>query len=267
MNQSLMPVLFVPHGGGPLPLLGDPSHQSLVEFMSELKKEINSPKAIVVITAHWEAASVAITAQEKPSLLFDYYGFPPEAYDIEYPVPGYPDLAFKISNKLEATGFKTHLEQERGYDHGTFVPLKLILPDASIPIIQISLITGLDPLEHIRLGQALSFLREEDVIVIGSGMSFHNMRAFFNPTNDNLKRSQLFDDWLVDCLTSSLSFSEKSQLLTNWVKAPEARFSHPREEHLLPLLVCFGVAMQTPVAERNFSGILFNTRISAFIWR
>lgn len=266
MNQ-LASVLFVPHGGGPLPLLGDPAHQPLANFIRSLGDCIQHPKAIVLITAHWEEDSISITAQEKPSLLFDYYGFPPEAYEIQYPAPGYPELAEKISTLLHIAGFKTHLEKERGYDHGTFVPLKLMIPDASIPVIQLSLIKGLNPLDHIRFGQALASLRAEGIIIVGSGMSFHNMRAFFSPGAETLHRSQLFNDWLIKCLTSDTSFAEKTQLLTHWLDAPEARFSHPREEHLLPLFVCFGAALNTPIAEVNFSGLLFNTRISSFIWQ
>lgn len=262
------PVLFVPHGGGPLPLLNDIGHKSLIEYMQSLRQEIQQPKAVVVITAHWEETQPSITAQQYPSLLFDYYGFPPESYEIDYPASGDPELAQGIARLLSDAGFKPHLETERGYDHGTFVPLKLIIPDASIPVIQLSLISGLDPVTHIRFGQALAPLREQGIVILGSGMSFHNMRAFFSPNPDTLQKSNLFNQWLVNSLTSTdLSFQEKEKLLSNWTAAPQARFCHPREEHLLPLLVCFGAAIDTPVAQTNFTGLLFNTWISAFIWR
>lgn len=268
MNKSLMPVLFVPHGGGPLPLLGDPGHQPLAEFMKSLDSEVQQAKAILVVTAHWESLEPAITAQQNPALLYDYYGFPPESYEIKYPAPGNPELAAEIGRLLSAAGFSPHLETERGYDHGTFVPLKLILPDASIPVVQLSLISHLDPALHIQMGRALASLREQGVVILGSGMSFHNMRAFFSPNPDTLPKSDLFNRWLVNSLTSTgLSAEEKEKQLINWTSAPHGRFCHPREEHLLPLLVCFGAAKESPVAEVNFSGLLFNTRISAFIWR
>jgi len=262
----LMPVLFLPHGGGPLPLLNDPSHHELIRFIESVSHNIPRPRSILVVTAHWEENQPAITAQAHPDLVFDYYGFPPEAYTIEYPAAGDPDLAVAIADLLTTAGFQPKLEMQRGFDHGTFVPLKLLYPLADIPVVQLSLLQSLDPAAHIHMGQSLASLREQGVLIIGSGMSFHNMRAFFSPGPTVLSRGQLFDDWLINCLTGDLSFTEKSQLLTHWTTAPEARFCHPREEHLLPLLVCLGAAKITPKAQVNFSGLLFNTPISAFIW-
>lgn len=262
-----LPVLYVPHGGGPMPLLADPSHHALINFMQSLQPELQQAKAILVITAHWETKDPAITAQQNPELVYDYYGFPPEAYQIQYPASGSPELAKIIAGFMQEKGFAPQLETQRGYDHGTFVPLKLMLPNPTIPVLQMSLLSSLDPQAHIRMGQALSALREQGVVIIGSGMSFHNMRAFFSSTPESLCKSQVFDDWLVNCLTNSkLSFHEREKLLVNWQQAPEARYCHPREEHLLPLMVCFGVAGEQ-IAETNFSSLLLNARVSGFVWR
>lgn len=260
-------VLYVPHSGGPMPLLGDPSHHDLIHFLKSLQSELQQAKAVLVITAHWETKTPAITAQQNPELVYDYYGFPPEAYQIQYPASGSPELAKTIAELLNEKGLTTQLETHRGYDHGTFVPLKLMLPNPAIPVLQMSLLASLDPAMHIRIGQALSSLREQGVAIVGSGMSFHNMHAFFSPTSESLRKSEVFNDWLVNCLThESLSFHEREYLLVNWRDAPEAQFCHPREEHLLPLMVCFGAA-NPQIAATNFSSELLNARVSGFIWR
>jgi aromatic ring-opening dioxygenase catalytic subunit (LigB family) len=264
----LMPVLFLPHGGGPLPLLQDPSHAELIDFLRSVSKTIPHPKSLLVITAHWEESQPAITAQKNPELLFDYYGFPPEAYKIQYPAVGNPQLASVVADLLTSEGFTPKLEMQRGFDHGTFVPLKLLYPLGDIPVVQLSLIRNLDPAVHIHMGQSLTKLREQGVLIIGSGMSFHNMQAFFSPSLETTRKSEAFDYWLADLLTDpSTTEEQKIQQLTHWAKAPEARFSHPREEHLMPLMVCFGAATGSDSTEHVFNGLLFNTRISSFIWR
>ncbi|MCP3126847.1 class III extradiol ring-cleavage dioxygenase [Shewanella sp. KJ2020] len=265
-NDSRMPVLFVPHGGGPLPLLNDANHQELGAFLSSIVAKIPTPKAIVLITAHWEEAQVTLSSHPHPGMLFDYYGFPPEAYTLSYPAPGEPALAEKIARLLKANGITVKLDNQRAFDHGTFVPLKLMYPEANIPVVQMSLVQHLDPSAHIAIGEALSPLREQGVLIVGSGMSFHNMRAFFSSDPQVLPRSQAFDGWLTHVLTSEVKHA-KSQLI-DWQSAPEARFSHPREEHLLPLHVCFGAASShSPQARQAFSDMLFNTAISGYLWQ
>ncbi len=263
-NPSLMPVLFVPHGGGPLPLLGDPNHQALEVFLSSLAVTMPKPRAILVITAHWEAAQVTLSNHAAPSMIFDYYGFPPEAYQFCYPAPGESALAKVIVSLLSAKGIETRLEA-RGFDHGTFVPLTLMFPEATIPVVQMSLLEQLDPKAHIEIGEALAPLREQGVLIVGSGMSFHNMRAFFANDPSTLARSREFDTWLTQVLTSGQK-DAKLQLI-DWQAAPQARFSHPREEHLLPLLVCFGAAKQSAPAVCNFNDVLFNALISGYCWQ
>lgn len=268
-SSSLMPVLYVPHGGGPMPLLGEPNHRELVEFLSNETRELPEPKAILLISAHWEEPVATISSAAQPTMIYDYYGFPPESYRLSYKAPGEPHLAQEILNLLQQQGIQARLDPIRGYDHGTFVPLLLMYPNAHIPVVQLSLLDSLDPGAQIDLGTAIAPLREQGVMIIGSGMSFHNMQAFFSD-NPNVKgRSQAFDDWLVETLTdTSIAKSERRQRLIHWKDAPESRFSHPREEHLLPLHVCFGAAnVSSAVAQRNFGGILLGAQISGFIWR
>lgn len=267
MRDNLMPVLFVPHGGGPMPLLGEENHRDLSVFLQEVSASLPRPKAIVVITAHWEAPVATISSAQSPAMLYDYYGFPPESYQFKYPAAGSPALAQAMADLLSSAGIPARLDAKRDFDHGAFVPLMLMYPQADIPVVQLSLLNSFDPAAHIALGKALAPLREQGVLIVGSGMSFHNMQAFFSGNPLVKGKSEVFDAWLSETLTSSLSASEQHLRLENWTMAPEARFCHPREEHLLPLHVCFGAASAaTPQAVKIFSGFLFNTKISAFLW-
>ena len=236
-------ILYIPHGGGPLPLMGEPSHQLLVEFLQALHKRLRRPKAIVLISAHWEAKHPSLTAGAQPDLLYDYSGFPEETYQLSYPAPGAPLVAGKIHALLEKAGFHPQLEQERGFDHGMFIPLKLMYPQADIPCVQLSLLSGLSARAHLDLGKALAPLKEEPLLVIGSGFSFHNMRAFFSATEGPDAGAEAFNRWLIDTMSSEdLLPEEREQQLEQWHLAPQARYAHPREEHLLPLHVCYGLA-------------------------
>lgn len=268
MSDKIMPVLFVPHGGGPMPLLGEANHRELTAFMQSVSATLPHPSAILVISAHWEEAVATISSSPAPGMLYDYYGFPPESYQFKYPAAGEPVLAQKIAHLLAAAGIKSQLSPKRDFDHGTFVPLMLMYPHADIPVVQLSLTKDLDPAKHIALGKALVPLREQGVLILGSGMSFHNMQAFFTPDPATRSRSERFDSWLTEALTGSeLGIAGQERCLYEWKLAPEARFCHPREEHLLPLHVCFGAAsIASPKAQKIFSSFLFNTKISAFLW-
>ena len=201
MNEKRGAVLFIPHGGGPLPILGDPHHKKLVKFLENIKSKINKPSSIIVISAHWEEDEVKITSGEKPSLIYDYSGFPEETYKISYPAPGNPELANKIKNLLNAKNINPKLDRERGFDHGVFIPLKIMYPEGTIPCVQISLLNSLDPKEHIEIGKALSSLMDENILILGSGMSFHNLKILLSGSEsddrDNAKNKE-FDDWLVN---------------------------------------------------------------------
>lgn len=265
MSQpSRMPVVFLPHGGGPWPFVkvrfGD--ERELADLASYLRS-IRSlpktpPKALLIISAHWEESLPTVMTSERPPMLYDYYGFPPESYQITWPAPGEPKLAARVQELLGAAGIKTATDAQRGYDHGAFVPLKLTYPDAEVPAVQLSLKRGLDPHEHLAIGRALAPLRDEGVFIVGSGMTFHNLRAF-GPHAAPV--SEAFDAWLRE--TATLDEAERNEGLANWAEAPAARHAHPREEHLLPLMVIAGAAG----ADRGtvaYNGTILDLRLSAY---
>ncbi|MBD2859518.1 dioxygenase [Spongiibacter sp. KMU-158] len=258
--------IFISHGGGPLPLLGDPAHEALVKCLQQIAAEIPRPDAILVLSAHWEEAIASVTAAAKPDLLYDYYGFPAESYAIEYPCPGHPSLAKAISIALNQTGVSARLESERGLDHGVFVPLKIMYPEANIPCVQLSLLSSLDPEAHIAMGEALANLDWDNLLVIGSGFTFHNLPAFFRTPDDEFYRSnQRFEAWLEQvCMDAEMPEAERRQQLIDWSSAPGGRYSHPREEHLLPLHVCYGVAKTACV--KRYSVEVMQTQCSMYLW-
>jgi 4,5-DOPA dioxygenase extradiol len=259
------PVLFFPHGGGPLPLLGDPGHKNMVEFLGGIARTLPEPSAILVVSAHWEEGQPTITAGEFPPLIYDYYGFPEESYAIQYPAPGNPALARETHRLLTEAGIEARLDAQRGFDHGLFVPLKIMYPGANIPCIQLSLVSGLDPAAHIRIGRALSQLRGESILILGSGFSFHNMRAFFSGQGAPDPRNDAFQEWLrTTCTDGELPREQREKFLTEWESAPHARYCHPREEHLMPLLVCSGIA-STP-ARAVFDAEVLGKRALALRW-
>ena len=236
--------LFLSHGGGPLPLLGDDAHAEMVSCLREIAATIDRPSAIIVVSAHWETAGASVTSGARPELIYDYYGFPPEAYEITYPCPGEPGLARAIRGALDAAGIAGSADESRGFDHGLFVPLKLLYPEGDIPCVQVSLVSSLDPAAHIEMGRALRRLADPSVLLIGSGFSFHNMQAFFAPeTAESQAANAAFERWLHDtCSDERISEEERAERLVQWQAAPSARYCHPREEHLLPLHVCYGYA-------------------------
>ena len=269
LSKKVSPVLYIPHGGGPLPILGDAGHYEMISFLKEITKNIEKPSAILLISAHWEEDKATITSGNHPELIYDYYGFPKESYEIEYPAPGHPALAEKIFTILESNGIESELNESRGFDHGMFIPLKLMYPEADIPCVQLSLLHNLDPQKHIDLGKALSSLRKDNVMIIGSGMSFHNLREFFYPrTAESYEKNIKFNDWLIEtCTDKTISTEERYARLSEWGKAPSARFCHPREEHLLPLHVCYGIASsETPTAKLVFNQEVMGMKVSGFLW-
>jgi len=265
LNGKLSKVLFMPHGGGPLPLLGDEAHQEMVSFLKNIMPSLGTPSAILIISAHWEEEQVTITSGKSPELIYDYTGFPAESYDIKYPVLGDPELANEIYNLLKANGIKAKLDNHRGFDHGVFIPLKIMYPEANIPCIQLSLLKNLDPKAHIEIGKALSTLRNKNVLIIGSGFSFHNMKAFFDTIDKADHNNEVFEHWLIDtCTNDEFSADERQNKLENWADSPFARYCHPREEHLLPLHVCYGFCESK--AELVFNDKILGKKTSAFLW-
>ena len=257
--------MYFSHGGGPLPILGDPGHKAMVDFMTWLPSQLRRPDAILVVSAHWKERAATVLGAERPKMFYDYYGFPDGAYEINYPAPGSPALAAKITGLLEKAGLASKVDPERGFDHGLFIPLKLMYPRADIPSIQLSLLRGLNPTAHIALGKALHGLKDENILVIGSGFSFHNLRAFFGePEGVDDPANDAFQDWLLDACAGAMSQAEREQQLIDWERAPSARYCHPREEHLLPLHVCVGMT-QKP-GKVVFDEEILGKRSLAFLW-
>lgn len=262
-SRARLPVVYLPHGGGPWPFvnlgLGSQAERdALAAYLKGLRQlPPRPPRALLVVSAHWEEPVPTVMTGARPPLLFDYYGFPPESYELTWPAPGAPDVAARVQELLRQAGIESRGNAERGFDHGTFVPLKLTYPDAQVPTLQLSLKAGLDPSEHLALGRALAPLRDEGVFIIGSGMSYHNMRGF-GPQGH--AASAAFDAWLRSAVTAEPS--GRNELLRNWTQAPAARAAHPREEHLLPLMVIAGAA-QGDRGRVAFHGTFLSTEISA----
>lgn len=238
------PTLFLPHGGGPCFFMDwtmgpADTWARMAEWLRSLEATLpERPKALLVISGHWESDVPTVTTSPAPPLLFDYYGFPAHTYQLEWGAPGSPELAGRVRSLLEVAGIPSATDERRGFDHGVFVPLKVAFPDAGIPTVQLSLRVDLDPEKHLAIGRALAPLRDEGVLIIGSGMSYHNMRGFM--TGRGREHSERFDEWLSGAVTSPAG--ERDRALVAWKQAPSAVDCHPREEHLLPLMVAAGAA-------------------------
>jgi aromatic ring-opening dioxygenase catalytic subunit (LigB family) len=264
-STARMPVVYFPHGGGPWPFVdigfgAKSENDALAGYLRSVRALPKTPpKALLVVSAHWEEAVPTVMTGEQPPMLFDYYGFPPASYELTWPAPGEPKLAARVRSLLGAAGFETGADATRGFDHGTFVPLKLTYPDADVPTVQLSLKAGLDPAEHLAMGRALAPLRDEGVFIVGSGMTFHNLRAFRDPRSAPV--AETFDAWLRE--TAGLEESERDRRLTQWSQAPAARLAHPREEHLLPLMVVAGAAGKDR-GVTAYNGTFAGLRLSAY---
>jgi aromatic ring-opening dioxygenase catalytic subunit (LigB family) len=241
------PAFFIPHGGGPCFFMEWPGKPGMWDpmagFLGGIRDTLATPpRAIVVISAHWEAARATVTTAEHPTLIYDYAGFPPHTYDLEYAAAGAPAVAARIRELLAGHGVESAADDRRGFDHGVFVPFKLIEPEAAIPIVALSLVDGLDPAVHLAIGRALEPLRDEGILIVGSGMSYHNLGAFMSRMRDGQPApgSREFDDWLS--ATVGADATSRADRLRHWAHAPGARLAHPREEHLLPLMVAAGAA-------------------------
>ncbi len=265
MQRQRLPTVFLPHGGGPCFFMdwtmGPPdTWDHLADFLRSLPDLLpEGIERIVVVSGHHEGDHIEITSASKPELLFDYYGFPEHTYRLRYPAPGSPELADRISQILDDAGISNRLDNERGLDHGVFVPFLLAFPEADRPVVQVSLRHDLDAGFHLRLGRALAPLRDEGVLLVGSGMSYHNMRAF--GSHRARADSEAFDHWLTAACTAPPH--ERDQALLAWAGAPSARAAHPREEHLLPLLVAAGAAEGDP-GTRIFTDVAMQARLSGF---
>jgi aromatic ring-opening dioxygenase catalytic subunit (LigB family) len=247
-----MPVYFISHGGGPWSYMDDPAraaYSKLEAALAEIPRQIPAtPATILMISAHWEEPEFTLLANPTPPMIYDYGGFPDYTYQIHYDAPGDPALAARVQTLIEAAGMPARLDPLRGFDHGAFTPLHVMYPQANVPVIQLSLKEGLDAATHLQLGRAIAPLRAENVLIVGSGLSYHNLRQFFSPRGWGPSRE--FDAWLNGVLLGG-SPKDRDKLLTAWEAAPAARSAHPREEHLIPLMVAAGAAGDDP-AERTY---------------
>ncbi|QEW18398.1 LigB family dioxygenase [Marinibacterium anthonyi] len=242
--RDRLPTYFISHGGGPWPWIPSMADElaPLASALARMPDDIGTrPRAVLMISGHWEEAAYTIQTAARPGMLYDYRNFPPETYRITYPAPGDPALADRVAQLVDAAGLPTARDATRGYDHGAFVPMALIYPDADMPLVQLSMRHHYDPAEHFRLGQALASLRDDGVLIVGSGLSYHNLRNFGPRAR---VPSQAFDTWLSETL-SHVPASRTAKVL-NWEQAPHARVCHAQEDHLVPLFTALGAAENDP---------------------
>jgi aromatic ring-opening dioxygenase catalytic subunit (LigB family) len=244
MPEERLPTYFICHGGGPWPYMKREyagAYDRLETALARMPQDLGArPSAVLVVSGHWEAPEFSLMASAQPPMLYDYYGFPEHTYHVRYAAPGSPELAQRVQALLSRAGFEAHLDPSRGFDHGAFVPLAVIYPDADIPVVQLSLKRGLDPAVHLAAGAALAPLRSEGVLILGSGMSYHNLRRMGPSAH---APSRAFDDWLAETMLESPP-AERRERLVHWSAAPCAHAAHPREEHLIPLMVAVGAASE-----------------------
>ena len=238
--MTRMPTYFISHGGGPWPWIPQMRamfatlEKSLVDMVGDWTP---APRAILMVSGHWETPQAQVMTAAKPPMVYDYFGFPPETYEIQYPSPGAPDIAQRALDLLAAAGIPASANATQGYDHGVFAPLQVMLPKADVPVFQVSILHSYDPAAHFALGRALAPLRDEGVVIVGSGLSYHNLRLMGEGAR---KPSAAFDAWLDEALTQPPA--NRTERLTHWTTAPHARTCHPEEDHLVPLFVALGAA-------------------------
>ncbi len=263
------PTLFIPHGGGPCffmdPMPGLPPDlwTKMEAYLRGIDRSLGArPQAILVVSGHWEEAQPTVNTAERPALLFDYFGFPPHTYELTYPASGSAPLAARVRELSKGAGISSGEDAARGLDHGVFVPFKVMYPDADVPIVQLSLVGNRDAETHLALGRALAPLRDEGVLIVGSGMSYHNLRELFVDRPEANRPAEEFDGWLLGAVTQP-DAAARDGALTGWRRAPGGRAAHPTPEHLLPLMVAAGAAGQDR-GVRTFNDRLVGKPVSAF---
>ncbi|PYE21160.1 DODA-type extradiol aromatic ring-opening family dioxygenase [Paraburkholderia silvatlantica] len=260
----MQPTYFINHGGGPCFFLEPGPMRAawneletyLGDFASTLSER---PSSILVVSGHWEEECPTVNAGAAPSLLFDYGGFPDYTYRLTWPAPGAPELATRVRELLGAAGIVSAMDDRRGWDHGVFVPMKVMFPDADIPVLQLSMQHGLDPATHLAVGRALKPLRDESVLIVGSGQTYHNMRSFSGESRSD-PDAEAFDAWLC---TAMVDGATRDHALLHWEQAPGARYAQPREDHLLPLMIAAGAASGEP-GHIDFHGQALEKPMSGF---
>ncbi|MDR1969140.1 MAG: dioxygenase [Burkholderiaceae bacterium] len=237
-----LPTYFISHGGGPWPWMKQETghaYDQLEAALADMPRQIGRPPAaVLMVSAHWEEPVFSVMGHPRPPMIYDYGGFPAHTYQVHYDAPGWPELARRVQSLIEAAGLPVRVDSQRGFDHGMFSPMAVIYPKADVPVVQLSLRRGLEPAEHIALGRAIAPLRDDNVLIIGSGLSYHNLRAFGPQAREE---SKAFDDWLAETVLGATG-EQRNRRLLQWQSAPAARIAHPREEHLIPLMVAVGAA-------------------------
>ena len=234
-----MPTVFVSHGAPNLVIDDAPA----TGFLRGLGEKLGTPSAVVVVSAHFETAAPMVTSDPHPSMIYDFGGFEPELYEMQYPAPGNPILAGRIADLLRAGGFEAGLQSNRGFDHGTWVPMMLLYPKASIPVVQLSVSPDEDAKYHHRMGQALRPLHDENVLILGSGSLTHNLSAFFR---GGFAKDSEMPDWVEAFATwmhDNVADGSIDALIDYRSKAPFAEENHPTPEHLMPFFVAAGAAV------------------------
>ncbi|KAH7128823.1 Extradiol ring-cleavage dioxygenase, class III enzyme, subunit B [Dendryphion nanum] len=271
----LAPVISISHGGGPMPVLGDPSQAEIAKSLRTRVPKIlklgtpEQPRAIILVTAHWSTDVVTISSGAKHELLYDYYGFPPEAYQLKYDAPGSPEVADLIEGKLKEAGILCKKDSKRGWDHGVFIPLTLIHPAATIPIIQVSVLASESPAAHFALGRALAPLRAQNIAIVGSGFaSLHNLNAMFSGTTRTQKFKALNEAWSrqVAEAVENVGVEARGKAFDGWRGWEGAYDMHPRggAEHFLPLVVCAGAAGEQ--GARSYSDGMMGLKMWSYYW-
>lgn len=259
MAGMTLPTFFVPHGGGPCFFMdpaggpADPMWQPMQDYLAGLIASLpERPRAILLVSGHWEEQAVTVHVGDGHPLLYDYGGFPEHTYRLRWDAPGAPDVALRAAALLRAAGHQVGEERERGWDHGVFIPMKVAVPDADIPLVQLSLRNDLDSAAHLAIGRALASLRDEGVLIVGSGMSFHNMRARGPAV------TPVATEWdaALGAAVTDADPARRAARVERWAELPHARFAHPREEHLLPLIVAVGAGSDSPARVDHRSTVL-----------
>lgn len=247
MAPSRLPTYFISHGGGPWPYMKAQTggmYDRLEASLAAIPRELGAtPTAVLMVSGHWEAPAFTVQTHPQPPMVYDYAGFPPHTYQVRYAAPGRPELASRVQTMLADAGLPTAADPRRGFDHGAFTPLVVMYPQADVPVVQLSLQHGYDPAAHLAVGRALAPLRDEGVLIVGSGLSYHNLRKL-GPSGRDASRA--FDAWLQETLSAEPA--ERTRRLLAWTEAPAAREVHPEEDHLIPLMVAVGAAEQEQAA-------------------
>jgi aromatic ring-opening dioxygenase catalytic subunit (LigB family) len=267
MSDQRLPTLFIPHGGGPWPFMEvafgpADTWDGLADYLRGLDSALGRrPQAVLVTSSHWETPQPTVSVSERPPMLFDYFGFPKNTYELSYPAPGSPAVARRVQALLKNAGIACDEDGARGFDHAVFVPFMLVYPEADVPVVQLSMREDLDPAAHLAIGRALAPLRDENVLIVGSGMTYHNLRELQSGNPRGNAASDAFDAWLTQAVEAEPE--QRDAELVHWSEAPGAKASHPRSEHLVPLMVAAGAA-GTDRGRRVFNDHVWGKAISGF---